>query len=120
MELTFDNPENLKHRSDAVVFNGLAFISGALASDVSADIAGQTTQVLAELDKRLARAGTDKGHILSATVWLTDVEADVATVNAVWNAWLVPGRAPARACVQAGLQHGAKIEIALVAAVPQA
>ncbi len=44
VELTFDNPENLKHRSDAVVFNGLAFISGALASDVSADIAGQTTQ----------------------------------------------------------------------------
>lgn len=120
MDITFDNPENLKHRSDTVIYNGLAFVSGALASDTSADIAGQTAQVLAQLDERLSRAGTDKGNILSATIWLTDVDGDVATVNRAWNAWVVPGRLPARACVQAGLQRGAKIEIALVAAVPAA
>ena len=120
MDIAFDNPENLKHRSDAVVCNGLAFISGALPSETSADMAGQTTQVLAQLDERLARAGTDKANILSATIWLTDLEGDVAAMNRVWNAWVVPGRLPARACVQSGLQHGAKIEIALVAAVPTA
>ncbi|MFE1602160.1 Rid family hydrolase [Methylobacterium sp. ID0610] len=65
-----------------------------------------------------SRAGTDKANILSAPIWLTDVNGDVAAVNAVWNAWLVPGRQPARACVQAGLRAGATVEIAIVAAVP--
>jgi enamine deaminase RidA (YjgF/YER057c/UK114 family) len=119
MTITFDNPESLKHRSDAVIYNGIAHISGALASDVSADITGQTEQVLAQLDDRLARAGTDKRNILSATIWLTDLN-EVGAVNKVWNAWVVAGRVPARACVQAGLQHGAKIEIALIAAIATA
>jgi enamine deaminase RidA (YjgF/YER057c/UK114 family) len=119
MDVTFHNPGNLKHRADAVVYNGVAYISGALASDTAAGITPQTADVLAQLEERLARAGTDKSNILSATIWLADLN-DVEAVNKVWNLWVTPGRIPARACVQAGLQHGAKIEIALIAAVPTA
>ncbi|MCJ2127184.1 RidA family protein [Methylobacterium sp. J-077] len=118
MDINFQNPGNLKHRSDTVIYNGVAYVSGAVPSDVSVDIAGQTDQVLAELDARLARAGTDKSNILSATIWLEDVNGDAAAFNQVWNAWVAPGRLPARACVQAALQVGARVEVAIIAAVP--
>ncbi|AWN38366.1 Rid family hydrolase [Methylobacterium radiodurans] len=120
MQIAYDNPDDLKHRSDAVVFNGLAYISGALPHDVSAAVADQAAQVLSQLDARLRRVGTEKSNILSAAIWLADVDGDVAAFNQVWNAWVVPGRLPARVCVQAALQGNAKVEIAIVAAVPAA
>ncbi|RTE93646.1 RidA family protein [Bradyrhizobium sp. LVM 105] len=120
MASTYLNPGNFKHRSDAVIHNGVAYVSGAVPSDTSLDIKGQTAQVLAELDRRLAAAGTDKSELLSATIWLTDVNGDVAGFNEVWNAWVVPGRQPARAAVQAALQVGAKVEVAVIAAVRSA
>jgi enamine deaminase RidA (YjgF/YER057c/UK114 family) len=116
--IAYLNPGKLKHRSDAVVHNGIVHVSGAVPSDVSQDIQGQTAQVLAELDRRLAAAGTDKSKLLSATIWLADVNGDVRAFNEVWNAWLVPGREPARATVEAGLQVGAGLEIAVIAAAP--
>jgi enamine deaminase RidA (YjgF/YER057c/UK114 family) len=118
MTITYQNPGNFKHRSDTVIHNGVAYVSGAVPADTSLDIRGQVAQVLAELDQRLARAGTDKSNLLSATIWLTEVNRDVAAFNEVWNAWVVPGRLPARACVQAALQVGALVEVAIIAAVP--
>jgi enamine deaminase RidA (YjgF/YER057c/UK114 family) len=117
MSIVYQNPGSFKHRSDTVIFNSVAYISGAVPSDNSLDIRGQTIQVLAELDKRLAAAGTSKANLLSATIWLTDVNRDVAAFNEVWNAWVVPGRQPARAAVQADLQVGAMVEVAITAAV---
>jgi enamine deaminase RidA (YjgF/YER057c/UK114 family) len=114
------NPAKLQHRSDAVIHRGVVHVSGAIPSDVSQDIRGQTAQVLAELDRRLAAAGTDKSKLLSATIWLVDVNRDVQALNEVWNAWLVPGREPARATVGAELQLGAGLEIAVIAAIPDA
>ena len=118
MTATYHTPGNFRHRSDSVVANGIAYVSGTVPSDPSLDIKGQTGQVLEALDKRLAQAGTDKGNLLSATIWLADVNGDVAAFNEVWNAWVVPGRLPARACVEATLQAGARVEIAVIAAVP--
>lgn len=118
MSAIYQNPGNLKHRSDTVIHNGIAHVSGAVSADRSLDIRGQTKLVLAELDRRLSAASTDKSNLLSATIWLADVTRDVAAFNEVWNAWLMPGRYPARAAVQATLRAGALVEVAVIAAVP--
>ena len=71
--------------------------------------------MLAQTDALLARCGSDKAHILEATIYLADL-ADYDAMNAVWDAWTAPGRAPARVCVQAKLAHpGWKVEIRLTA-----
>ena len=69
-----------------------------------------------EIDALLAKGGSDKNRILTATIWLADI-ADFAAMNAVWDAWVVPGQAPARATVQARLNDPKmKVEIMVVAA----
>jgi enamine deaminase RidA (YjgF/YER057c/UK114 family) len=118
MEPLYINPKNIKHRSDTVVFNGVAYVSGVVPSDNTASIADQTSQALAQIDARLAQAGTDKSMLLSATIWMEDVNRDVAELNGAWTAWLVSGRHPARACVEAKLQGGALLEISVIAALP--
>jgi len=103
--------------SEASVFGNRIHCSGMIPEDLSQDIAGQTRQVLAEIDSLLARGGSDKTRILSAVIWLTDI-GDFADMNKVWDDWIVPGQGPARATVQAKLSDPAmKIEIMVVAAI---
>ena len=103
-------------RSRASVFGDLVFLAGQVADDKAGDIAKQTGEVLAKIDDLLARAGTDKSRILMAQIFLADI-ADFAAMNAVWDAWVVPGQTPARATVQARLNDPKmKIEIMVVAA----
>src|SRR3546814_21008328 len=87
------------------------------SSDVcSSDLAEQTKDILARIDELLAEAGSDKTKLLSATIWLTDI-ATFDQMNGLWDAWVAPGAAPARACVEAKLaapQYA--VEIAVVAA----
>jgi len=108
-------------RLSALVINrasGTAYLAGQVADDPTADVTGQTQQVLAQIDALLFEAGSDKTKILSATIYLPDI-ADFAAMNAVWEKWVVPGETPARATVQANLAApGYKIEIQVVAAVP--
>jgi enamine deaminase RidA (YjgF/YER057c/UK114 family) len=82
-------------------------------------VAIQTREILAGIDALLKEAGTDKGRLLSATIWLTDMAA-FAEMNGVWQTWVVAGSTPARATVMSA--HLAspefKIEIAVVAAQP--
>ena len=103
--------------SEATVLGDRIYCSGMIPEDVSQDIAGQTRQALGEIDSLLAKGGSDKTRILSAVIWLSDI-GDFAAMNAVWDAWVVPGQAPARATVQAKLSDPAmKIEIMVVAAI---
>ena len=88
--------------SEAAIHQGTVYLAGQVPNDVSKDIKGQTAEVLAMIDDLLAQAGSDKNHLLSVTVYLTDM-ADYAEMNEVWDAWLNPGFAPPRACVQAAL-----------------
>jgi len=99
------------------VHNGTAYLAGQVATDASLDIQGQTTQVLAAVDALLARVGSDKSKILMTQIFLVDL-ADFAGMNAVWDAWVVPGHTPPRATVQAALaKPGWKIEVVVTAAV---
>ncbi len=103
--------------SHLVIHDGVAYLSGQVATTTAADIRAQTLEVLAKLDRLLALANTDKAHILSASVWLTDM-AHFDAFNARWEDWVPAGTAPARACVQSQLANPAcLVEIALTAAI---
>ena len=104
--------------SKAVVHGNTVYLAGQVADDYSADVPEQTRQTLAKIDGLLAEAGTDKSNLLSAQVWVTHMST-FADMNAVWDAWVAPGNAPARACVEARLARpGILVEIMVVAAIP--
>lgn len=101
--------------SDSVVHNGTVYLV-EVPSNLDADITGQTENLLASIERLLAQAGSDKSCLLMATIYLADM-ADYSAMNAVWDAWLPEGSAPARACVQARLANpGFRVEIVLTAA----
>ena len=103
--------------SEMAVHNSTVYLAGQVAEDASADITGQTQQVLAAIDALLARAGSDRSKILRAEIFLPDM-TDFAAMNAVWEAWVVAGHTPPRATVQASLAKPEwKIEIVVTAAV---
>ena len=102
--------------SDFTVHQGVVYCV-EVPPDETADIATQTAQMLASLAVLLERAGSGKGRLLLATLYLVDM-ADYDTVNAVWDAWVPAGTAPSRACVQVLrlADPGWKVEIVLQAA----
>ncbi len=103
-------------RSRASVFGDLVFLAGQVADDKSGDIASQTRQALAKVDDMLSRAGTDKSRLLSVQIWLKTM-ADFDGMNAVYDAWVVPGNAPTRACGRVELADpGYLVEIIAIAA----
>ena len=59
--------------SQVVIHDGIAYVCGQTAGDRSADIKGQTAEVLAKIDDRLARAGTDKSKLLMVNIYLADM-----------------------------------------------
>jgi len=90
---------------------------GQTAADRTEDAAGQTRQVLAKIDGFLADAGIDKTRLLTAQIWLKDIDADFASMNAVWDAWVAPDCAPTRATVESKLaQSDLLVEISVTAA----
>ena len=109
-------------RASAIVINGgVVYLSGQVAEDPAADIQEQTRSTLARVDALLAEAGTDNAHLLSATIYLRDIDNHFALMNEVWNAWLPDGEGPARACVEAHMARSALlVEICVVAALPDA
>ena len=102
--------------SMAVVHNGTVYLAGQVGKP-GESVTDQTREVLAQVDRRLAEAGTDKTRILSAQIWLADM-ADFAEMNAVWDAWVPQGHTPARATGEAKLATpDYKVEVIVVAAL---
>jgi enamine deaminase RidA (YjgF/YER057c/UK114 family) len=103
--------------SEMAVHNGVCYLAGQVAADGSADITGQTQQVLAAIDALLARAGSDKSRLLRVEIFLKDL-ADFPAMNAVWEAWLPAGHAPPRATVKAELARPEwRVEMVVTAAL---
>jgi len=103
--------------SQAVVHGNTVYLAGQVADDPSADVAGQTRQILTKIEGLLAEAGTDKSKLISANVWLSDMTT-FNEMNAVWDAWVVQGDPPARACVESRLAWPElKVEIMVIAAL---
>jgi enamine deaminase RidA (YjgF/YER057c/UK114 family) len=92
-------------------------VSGQGPETPYTDVGTQTKEILAKIDGLLAEAGTDKRHILNTSIWLSDV-ATFDEMNKVWDAWIAPGPAPARATVEARIANPKwRVEIAVIAAV---
>jgi enamine deaminase RidA (YjgF/YER057c/UK114 family) len=86
--------------SASVAYGNLLFLSGQTPKSNEDDIVLQTRS--AGEDRRPAGgAGSDKRHILSAQIWLKNIERDFAAFNEVWVQWMPEGHSPARAAVQA-------------------
>lgn len=103
--------------SKAVAHGNTVYLSGQVAEKTKGrSVTEQTGEILGLIDALLAKSGSDKGKLLSATIWLTDMST-FAEMNAVWEGWVVPGETPARATVEAKLAApDYKVEIAVIAA----
>ena len=93
--MTIRRIEPGKRMSQAVVHGGVAYLAGQVGAP-GESVAEQTRAVLAQIDRLLAEADSDKSRILSATIWLADI-AGFAEMNSVWDAWVDPANSPARA-----------------------
>jgi enamine deaminase RidA (YjgF/YER057c/UK114 family) len=104
--------------SQAVVHRGVAYLAGLVADELAPSVGDQTRQILAKIDRLLATVGTDKTHLLKASIWLTDIRR-FDEMNAVWEEWVAKGHTPARATVEARLAGpGLLVEIMVEAAIP--
>ncbi len=84
--------------SQAVCTRDTVYLAGQVGEGTS--VTAQTESILANIDRLLALAGSDKTMLLSANIWLRDIRS-FAEMNAVWEGWVAPGHTPARATVQA-------------------
>lgn len=101
--------------SQAVIHGNTVYLAGQVGEGDT--VAAQTASCLAEIDRLLAAAGTDKSKILQAIIWLDDM-ANFAEMNSVWDKWVDGPNAPARATGEArlaGPQY--KVEIIITAAI---
>ncbi len=102
--------------SEAVAYNGIVWLAGQVGNP-GESVTEQTKTCLAEVDRILAAAGTDKTRILSAQIWLADIST-FGEMNAVWDAWVPAGNTPARATGEAKLATPEyKVEVIVTAAL---
>lgn len=106
--------ETSARMSKIVKHNGVAYLCGQVGE--GATVTEQTRDCLSRVDALLEKAGSSRAQMLQAVIWLSDM-ADFAEMNAVWDAWVPEGHAPARACGEAKLARSElKVEIIVTAA----
>ena len=115
--MSIERQETKQRMSRIVIHNNTVYLCGQVCADASKDITEQTQTMLDKVDALLEQAGSDREHMLSATVYVRDMK-DFAAMNAVWDAWVPEGHAPARACVEARMARPELlVEISVIAAV---
>ncbi len=106
-----------RRMSKIVIHNDTIYLCGQVAKDADTDIKEQNQTMLDKVDDLLVQAGSDRKHILSATIYIKEMN-DFKEMNAVWDAWVIEGYSPARACVEASLARPELlVEISVIAAV---
>ena len=106
-----------RRMSKIVIHNDTVYLCGQVAKDSDDDIKEQTRTMLEKVDDLLNRAGSDREHILSATIYIKDMKY-FAEMNEVWDAWVIEGHSPARACVEASLARAELlVEVSVIAAL---
>lgn len=114
--MSIERIETKQRMSRIVKHNGVIYLCGQVCADATKDITEQTQTMLDKVDALLDQAGSDREHILSATIYLKDMQY-FAEMNEVWDNWVPEGHAPARACVTANMARDALlVEISVVAA----
>lgn len=122
---TDEAPSAIGPYSQAVAVDGWLYTSGQIALDpisgemVEGDFEAQAQQVLSNLRAVLKAAGCGFADVVKATVYVADM-ADFPRLNALYSQAMGAHR-PARSTVQAAaLPKGARVEIDLVARIPDA
>ncbi|PST93282.1 hypothetical protein C9I86_06230 [Photobacterium sp. NCIMB 13483] len=111
-----ERQETKARMSRVVKHNGTIYLCGQVCSDATKDITEQTQTMLDKVEVLLEQAGSDKEHMLSATIYIKDMSL-FAEMNAVWDNWVPAGYAPARACVEASMARDVLlVEISVIAA----
>ena len=120
-----DAPKAVGPYSQAVRTGNLLFTAGQVPLDpttgkmVEGDITAQAEQAMKNLQAVLAAAGTGFEHVVKTTVYLADM-ADYAGLNEVYGRYFT-GNYPARSAFAVrALPLGAKVEIEMVAEIPEA
>ena len=101
--------------SQAVIHGQTIYLAGQVGTP-GTSVTAQTQEILEKIESLLERAGSDKTQILSATIWMASMDS-FAEMNAVWDAWVPEGHAPARATGESALatpEH--LVEILIIAA----
>jgi 2-iminobutanoate/2-iminopropanoate deaminase len=119
-----DAPKAIGPYSQAIQSGKLVFVSGSLPFDPAGkvdyskqDVSAQTRRALDNIVLELKAANLALNDVVSATVYVTDID-DFPAVNAVYGSYF-HAPYPARAFVQvAKLLRGAKVEISVIAARP--
>jgi len=91
-----------KRLSEVAIHQQTIYLAGQIADDVSQDINGQTREVLGQIDRLLAEAGSDKTRILMCQIYISDLK-NFDGMNAAWDEWVADGNASPRATVEARL-----------------
>lgn len=114
--MTIERIHTKQRMSRIVIHNNTVYLCGQVCADATKGIAEQTQTMLDKVDALLEEANSDRKHILSATVYIKDMK-DFAEMNAVWDAWVPEGHAPARACVEAAMARPELlVEVSVIAA----
>ena len=115
--MSIERQETKQRMSRIVIHNDTVYLCGQVGADASKGMIEQTETMLEKVDALLLQSGSDREHILSATVYVRDMK-DFAAMNEVWDAWVPTGHAPARACVEARMARPELlVEISVVAAL---
>ena len=114
--MKIERMETGQRMSRIVKHNGTIYLCGQVCKDATQGIQEQTSTMLEKVDELLQQAGSDKEHILTATIYIKDMKY-FGEMNTVWESWLPEGHAPARACVEASMARDALlVEISVIAA----
>ena len=115
-------PKAIGPYSQAVIYNGIAYLSGQIPLDpatggmVEGDIGVQTERVLENLKAVLEACGSSLGQVLKTTVFLKDM-SEFPKMNEVYGRYFHENP-PARATVEAArLPRDVRVEIEAIAAV---
>ena len=101
----------------AVAYNGVLHVSGIFASDLTAGMAGQTTDALEQIEQVLLTHGSSRDRVLTGTVFVTDLSGK-EEMNTAWKTFFGPQHLPTRATIGINdLGPGILIEIVLTAAL---
>lgn len=90
-------------RFNRIVIHGDTVYIAGVTSRAPGGIVEQTRDVLQKIEGYLKQADTNKSRILSAQIWLKDIERDFEGMNAAWSEWIPANALPTRATCEAKL-----------------
>jgi enamine deaminase RidA (YjgF/YER057c/UK114 family) len=92
-----------------------------LINTIFIKVEGQTLNTLKKVEDLLSEAGTSKSELITASIWLKNIEKDFHSMNAIWSGWVDPENKPVRATVEANMARPQiLVEIQVTAALRNA